>query len=133
MSDSALPQDTDHEGAARLQLISEHLGKAVRNGLRDGITPDPQNPEWLRQALADCPISPDELEKFLDLMDFQAKVAPAMFRVTQQLLRTAPPGGGMPKLEGAALRKALEDDGALTAEQIERVVSDLSGPFNPGG
>ena len=131
MNETSLPQDADHEGAARLQLISEHLGRAVRHGLRDGITPDPQNPEWLRQALADCPISSEELEKFLDLMAFQAEVAPVMFRVTQNLLRTAPPGRGMPKLEGDELRRALEHDGTLTAAQIERVVSDFSGPFNP--
>lgn len=123
------PQDVDHEGAARLRLIGEHLSQAVRKGAVDGVVPDPQDPEWLRQALADCPISREELEKFLDLMQFQAKVAPVMFKITQKLLRHAPPGRGMPKLEGDALRKALEEDQSLTQEEIERVLSDLSGPF----
>ncbi len=129
MSEDSHPQDADHEGAARLRLIGEHLTKAVREGASGGVPPDPQDPEWLRQALADCPISPEELEKFLDLMEFQANVAPVMFRVTQKLLRHAPPGRGMPKLEGEQLRRALVEDGALTAEQIERVLSDFSGPF----
>lgn len=109
-------------------MISGHLEKAMRASMAAGAPIDPHDPDWLREALKDCPVSPSELEAYLELMAFQTAVAPVMMRVTQKLLSRSFPEG-LPTLEGPDLRKALEEDGTLTPAQIDRVVQDITGPF----
>lgn len=115
-------------GAQRLRVISGHLEQVMRARMVAGQPIDPHDPDWLREALKDCPVSASELEAYLDLMAFQTAVAPVMMRVTQKLLSRSFPDG-LPTLEGPDLRQALEDDGALTPAQIDRVVNDITGPF----
>ncbi len=117
------------EGAARLRVITLHLEQAMRRGMTAGEPVDPQSRAWLEGALADCPVPADEIRSFLELMEFQATVAPVMMRVTQQMLSKVMPAGKLPTLEGPDLRAALEADGTLTPEQIDRVLDDITGPF----
>lgn len=117
------------EGAARLRVITQHLEQAMRKGMMAGEPVDPQNRAWLEGALSDCPVPADEIRSFLELMEFQATVAPVMMRVTHQMLSRVMPAGRMPTLEGPDLREALEADGTLSGEQIDRVLNDITGPF----
>lgn len=109
-------------------MISGHLEKAMRARMAAGEPVNPQDSEWLREVLKDCPLPQSEVDAYLDLMAFQATVAPVMMRVTQKLLARSFPEG-IPTLEGPEVRKALEEDGTLTAAQIDRLLNDITGPF----
>ena len=119
------------DGAERLRVISTHLEKAMRSSMVGGKMIDPQDSGWLKEALKDCPVPQSEIDAFLDLMAFQAAVAPVMMRVTQKLL-SQPLPQGLPNLESHDMRQALEEDGTLTPLQIDRVLGDITGAFgNP--
>ena len=100
----------------------------MRLSMAGGKLVDPQDTEWLREVLKDCPLPQSEVDAYLDLMAFQAAVAPVMMRVTQKLLARSFPEG-IPTLEGPEVRKALEEDGTLTSAQIDRLLNDITGPF----
>lgn len=121
-------QDTE-EGARRLRTISLHLEAAMRKAMSRGETPNPQDPDWLRDALSDCDVSAGEVDDFLELMALQAAVAPVMMRITQRMVGQTLAQAGLPSLEAPELRQALEQDGALTPQQIDRVLNDITGPF----
>lgn len=114
-------------GATAMAALSESLEAALRKSLQEGPEPKLQDPEWLKGALAGCSASAAEKEAFLDLMAFQAVVAPVMQKVTIDLMsHGAMDREGLPAMDRDAFRRALEKEGTLSAEQIERAISQFS-------
>lgn len=117
------------EAIARFRALGTLLEQAARRASEAGEEVDPQAPPWIRSVLEAASVPPDHREEFLELMAFQAAVAPVMMRVTQQMMRQAMERGERwPSLESPDLLDALRQDGQLSEEQMARVVGGMVRP-----
>lgn len=118
-------------GSKWLKVMSQALEQAARQDAASGREFNPQDPTWARTALEGCGAPEDEKATFLDLLTFQATVAPVLQKVTAEMMRKAFEGGGFPSLQPSDLRQALQEEGTLSAEQIDRLVTQASGEGDP--